>query len=159
VSASSRGAGQGSTFLVRLPVVRQRGTPATDEDEDTAAPRPARVLVVDDNRDSAESIAMLIELWGHAVVMAYDGPGALAAIAEHQPDVVLLDIGLPGMNGYQVAERVRATYTGGGPQLWALTGYGQDDDVARGREVGFAQHLVKPVAPAKLKQLLAELRL
>jgi CheY-like chemotaxis protein len=103
------------------------------------------VLVVDDNRDSADSMALLLGASGHDVRTAQDGTSALAIAPEYKPDVVLLDIGLPGMNGYTVAERLRALPGGGNIVLIAMTGYGQEDDRRRSREAGFDHHLVKPV--------------
>lgn len=110
--------------------------------------RPAtqlRVLVVDDNRDSAESMALLLRATGHDVRTASDGPSALVAAPEYKPQYVLLDIGLPGMNGYAVARRLRDLPELGSPVLIAMTGYGQEEDRKRSREAGFDHHLVKPV--------------
>jgi CheY-like chemotaxis protein len=112
-----------------------------------------RVLVVDDNPDSADSLALLLGMWGHDVRVANDGPAALAAAEAHGPDVVLLDIGLPGMSGYDVARALRESRAAPG-MIVALTGYGQDEDRRRSLEAGFGHHLVKPVSPAELKQLL-----
>ena len=154
VSASSEGPGHGSEFVVRLPLLagEQR---STDPQDAALAARLAghRVLVVDDNDDASESLALLLEHWGHDVRIAGDGHAALAAAAEHDPDVVLLDIGLPGLDGYAVAERLR----GSGPLLIAMTGYGQFEDAERAKDAGFAEHLVKPVDPHHLRQLLADL--
>jgi CheY-like chemotaxis protein len=117
-----------------------------------------RVLVVDDNRDSAETIAMLVELWGHDVRVVHDGPAALASISEPIdwcPEVVLLDIGLPGVDGYEVARRLRQVPALAGILMVAMTGYGQERDRQLSREAGFDHHLVKPVDPATLQALLA----
>jgi len=117
-----------------------------------------RVLVVDDNRDSAETIAMLVELWGHQVRVVHDGRAALATLTEAPdwlPDVVLLDIGLPGIDGYEVARRLRREPSLDGILMVAMTGYGQERDRELSREAGFDHHLVKPVDPAKLQALLA----
>lgn len=114
-----------------------------------------RVLVVDDNRDSAETIAMLVELWGHDVRVVHDGPAALAEAPGWQPEVVLLDIGLPGIDGYEVARRLRQEPSLAGILLVAMTGYGQERDRELSREAGFDHHLVKPVDPVKLQALLA----
>jgi PAS domain S-box-containing protein len=160
VQASSAGAGLGSEFVVRLPIAAAAGA------EIAAKPPPSirrpsgdgrearRVLVVDDNRDAAESLGTLLRLHGHDVQIAHDGPGALAAAGEHQPEVVFLDIGMPGMNGYEVARRLRADFANGF-LLVALTGWGQDADRARSREAGFDYHLVKPVDPETVHRLLA----
>lgn len=120
------------------------------------APRSAgqRVLVVDDNVDAAESLAWALELQGHDVLTAHDGPAALRAVEKHRPSVVLLDIGLPGMDGYEVARRLRDRADGRGMLLVALTGYGRDEDRARALEAGFDRHFVKPVALAELHALL-----
>jgi CheY-like chemotaxis protein len=110
---------------------------------------------VDDSEDSVESLAMLLGLWGHDVTTAKDGAGALDLVSRKSPDVVLLDIGLPGMSGYEVAKRIRAGEGGKDIVLVALTGYGQADDRRRAKEAGFTVHLVKPVVPEALQRLLA----
>jgi CheY-like chemotaxis protein len=112
-----------------------------------------RVLVVDDNQDSAESLALLLELYGHEVRTAFAGPSALETAGVFLPEIVLLDIGLPGMDGYEVARRLRAEHDG--CRLIALTGYGRDDDRQRSREAGFDHHLVKPVDLEELKRALS----
>jgi CheY-like chemotaxis protein len=112
------------------------------------------VLVVDDNRDAAESLAMMLELSGHDTAMAHDGPGALGAAPAFCPDVVLLDIGMPGMNGYEVAEQLRQTAPGRHALLVALTGWGQDEDKRRAVAAGFDHHLTKPVDLANLHAVL-----
>lgn len=113
------------------------------------------MLVVDDNRDAAESMTVLLELWGHEVRIANDGPDALALATQYQPDTVLLDIGLPGMDGYEVARRLRNLPHSDNMFLVAVTGYGQDEDRRRAYETGFNFHLTKPVEPAQLESLLA----
>jgi CheY-like chemotaxis protein len=118
---------------------------------------PKRVLVVDDNKDAAESMSMLLEMWGHQVVYAYDGPTALETARKWQPEAVFLDIGLPGMDGYQVAERLRELPQGKDAILIAITGYGHDDDRRRSRRAGIDHHLVKPVAPDALRCLIDSL--
>lgn len=118
-----------------------------------AVPRARRVLVVDDSRDAADSLAALLEMQGQAVEVAYDGPAALAACASRPPDMVFCDIGLPGMSGYEVARRLRAD--GYEAQLVALSGYAQPDDVARALAAGFHRHLAKPADPVALEALLA----
>jgi CheY-like chemotaxis protein len=109
---------------------------------------------VDDNTDAAESLAMLLRALGHDVLTVHDGEQAVAAAAGFRPDVVLLDIGLPKMNGYEAARRIR-DQGGRGVTLVALTGWGQEEDRRRSREAGFDHHLTKPVAPAVLLELLA----
>ncbi len=115
----------------------------------------ARILVVDDNRDAAESLQMLLQLAGHEVRVAYDGPQALDTFAAHRPDVVFLDIGLPRINGYEVARTIRAQAPGRATLLVALTGWGQEEDQHRAEQAGFDHHLVKPVEYEQLADLLA----
>jgi len=127
--------------------------------QDTADSTPKRrLLVVDDNRDAAESMSMLLQMWGHEVVFAYDGPSALETAEQWQPEAVFLDIGLPGMNGYEVAERLRELPHAKGAVLIAITGYGQDDDRLRSQRAGIDHHLVKPVAPDALRSLIDSLQ-
>ena len=114
-----------------------------------------RILVADDNRDSAESLGMLLELAGHRVRLAYDGQEALDAAAEFLPEILLLDIGLPRMDGYEVAARLRQDSRYDGMLLVAVTGYGTESDRHRGRAAGFDHHLVKPVDPAALHELIS----
>jgi CheY-like chemotaxis protein len=116
-----------------------------------------RLLVVDDNKDAAESMSMLLQMWGHEVAYAYDGPSALETAQQWQPEAVILDIGLPGMDGYQVAERLRTLPQGKDAVLIAITGYGQEDDRRRSRRAGIDHHLVKPVAPDTLRMLIDSL--
>jgi PAS domain S-box-containing protein len=142
VAAFSEGPGRGSEFVVRLPLAEMLGA-AEETDEDTPSLPPQRILVVDDNVDAASSLATLLRLEGHETRIEHDGPNALAIAHKWRPDVVLLDIGLPGMNGYQVAEQLRQRgYQG---RLVAVTGYGQEADRARSQDAGFDEHLVKPV--------------
>jgi DNA-binding response OmpR family regulator len=118
--------------------------------------RPGRrVLVVDDNLDSAETIALMAQLWGHDVRTAHDGQAALTTAADYRPEVVLLDIGLPGMDGFEVAKRLREQEWMAGVMLVAMTGYGQEEDRRRSREAGFDHHMVKPIDPGALEALLA----
>lgn len=118
-----------------------------------------RLLVVDDNRDAAESMSMLLEMWGHEVAFAYDGPSAIETVEHWQPQAVFLDIGLPGMDGYEVAERLRELPQAKDAVLIAITGYGQEDDRRRSRRAGIDHHLVKPVAPDALRDLIDSLQL
>jgi PAS domain S-box-containing protein len=157
VSASSDGPGNGSEFLVRLPragapVEQQIAAPAAA----LAAPPARRVLVVDDNRDAVESLSLLLKLAGQTVATASDGREALSQFSMFDPDVVVLDIGLPVLNGYEVARQMRAMARRR-ILLVALTGWGQDDDRRRTHEAGFDHHLVKPVEFESLKSLLAAL--
>lgn len=116
-----------------------------------------RVLVVDDNADAADSLAMLLQVRGEVVRVAYDGEEALAAEDEFRPDVILLDIGMPKLNGYRACERIRGEAWGARPFIVALTGWGQDADKTRSKEAGFDRHLVKPVEPAMLEKLIRAL--
>jgi CheY-like chemotaxis protein len=119
-------------------------------------PRPpgCRILVVDDSVDSAETLGELLKIWGHDVRLAHDGPGAVAAARDYRPEVVLLDIGLPGIDGFAVATQLRKEGIGG-RMLVALTGYGEQQDRDRAQQVGFDHHLVKPIDPDTLQKLLA----
>jgi CheY-like chemotaxis protein len=118
-----------------------------------------RLLVVDDNRDAAEIMSMLLQMWGHEVAYAFDGPSALQTAEQWQPEAVFLDIGLPGMDGYEVAARLRELPHAKDAVLIAITGYGQDDDRLRSRRAGIDHHLVKPVAPDTLRSLIDSLQL
>jgi CheY-like chemotaxis protein len=160
VVARSDGVHRGSEFTVRLPVVSAPApvAVATHSPRAPAHVQPRRVLIVDDNRDAASSLAMLLELEGHKTVVAHDGPTALEAAERHRPDVMLLDIGLPRMNGYDVGRAVRREPWGATLTLIALTGWGQAEDRRRSQEAGFDGHLVKPVDPATLLELLAQPR-
>jgi PAS domain S-box-containing protein len=168
VRAFSPGAGRGSEFVVTLPRVvseAARSMPARGErsmtvgsnSEEEHRRKRRRVMVIDDNKDAAESMSMLFELWGHEVVCAYDGRAALETAATYRPDAVFLDIGLPGMDGYEIAERLRELPESARTVLVAITGYGQDEDRRRSREAGIDHHLVKPVAPETLQKLLDSL--
>ncbi len=157
VDAFSEGPGQGSEFVVRLPLIAM---PAPEEKEGpmetSGRPSGARrkVLVVDDNRDSAETVAKLLEIMGHQVRTARDGFEALDATKQFAPEVVLLDIGLPGLDGYELARQLREQPDFGSRVLVALTGYGQEEDRRRSKEAGFDFHLVKPVDPETLLALI-----
>ncbi len=160
VEAHSDGPGRGSEFVVRLPVLLRPGPgPNPAEDGDARGGSRYRVLVVDDNRDGAESLAMMLKLLGHETRTAHDGLEGLAAAEAFRPDVVLCDIGLPRLNGYDVARRIREQPWGAGIVLIAQTGWGQDEDRIQSKEAGFNFHLVKPVDPAALEKLLAGLLL
>jgi len=167
VEAHSAGLGQGSELVVRLPVlppahteperhVDALGGTAAGAGHSSVAPSPRRVLVVDDNVDSAVSLADLLRLKGHEVEVAHDGPAALKKANSFQPQVVLLDIGLPGLDGYQVASRLRRRRRTARALLVALTGYGQEEDQRLAREAGFDHHLIKPVDPKTIYDLLAQ---
>jgi CheY-like chemotaxis protein len=117
-----------------------------------------RVLVVDDSQDGANSLAELIELWGYEARSAYDGPSALRIAREFPANAVLLDIGMPGMSGYDTARALREIAELRGARLVAVTGYGQEEDRTRARDAGFDHHLTKPVDPTELRNLLRSLR-
>jgi signal transduction histidine kinase/DNA-binding response OmpR family regulator len=160
VHAHSEGPGRGSEFVVRLPaLVREAaGAAAAGGGESAAAPRAGcRVLVVDDNVDAADSLGMLLRLGGCEVRLAHDGPAALEAAQAFRPQVVVLDIGLPGMDGYEVARQLRTLPSTRHSVLAAVTGYGRDEDRARSREAGFDYHLVKPVDLDMLQAVLGSL--
>ena len=122
-------------------------------------PQRFKILVVDDNHDSAVSLAMMLAIMGHETRTAHDGESAVSSAESFRPDVVLLDIGLPKLNGYEVAQRIRGSSWGASMFLIAVTGWGQDEDRQRSSEVGLNLHMVKPVEPIALEKLLAELRL
>jgi len=162
VEVHSEGIGRGSEFVVRLPLLPDAPIAETPEPVSTAATENAakpssakRILVVDDNRDSADSMAMILQIDGYATHTAYDGLQALEVAASFRPDVVLLDIGLPGLNGYEACRRIREQASGRPLQLVALTGWGQDEDRKKTAEAGFDVHLVKPVDYDQLLKLLA----
>ena len=155
VEARSEGPGMGSEFRVRLPIV-VADEPEAAKDLAAAAPRlrTLRVVVVDDNEDSAEGLATLLRLDGHEVATAHDGLEAVSVTEAFRPEVVFLDIGLPGISGYEAARRIRALPGGAAMRLIALTGWGQQDDRRKSREAGFDRHLVKPVEPLELEDAL-----
>ncbi|HYS09640.1 MAG TPA: CHASE domain-containing protein [Myxococcales bacterium] len=155
VRAESPGPGQGATFTVVLPGTARGATPSEIA---TLAPRArrGRVLVVDDNVDAAETLSEVVAMEGHEVRTAHDGPAALEAAREMSPDVILLDIGLPGMDGYEVARRLRELPQAHDAFIVALTGFGQQKDRARALDAGFDQHLVKPVDLATVTGVLRQ---
>jgi CheY-like chemotaxis protein len=156
VTAHSEGPGKGSEFVVRLPMggAGQATRPEEARPDEATAPAPLRVLVADDNVDSAETSAMLLRLWGHEVCVASDGREAMVAAESFRPQVAILDIGMPNLSGYEVAEALRATDWGRAIRLVAVTGWGQDEDRERAARAGFDRHLPKPVDPALLRPLL-----
>ena len=158
VEARSAGPGQGSEFVVRWPLPTgetKEGVPTAPEGP-PATERAVRVLLVDDSVDAAESLAMLLRLWGHEAAVAHDGPAALRLVGQQRPEVALLDIGLPGMDGYELARRLRQQPGLEQTFLVALTGWGQEEDRRRSKEAGFDHHLVKPVDLSALQELLAQ---
>jgi signal transduction histidine kinase/CheY-like chemotaxis protein len=160
VAAHSAGTGKGSEFVVRLPIpiaLAAPGSPATPDEPVADAPARWRLLVIDDNNDAATSLGMMLSTLGYETRTAYDGLAGLEAAAEFRPDVVLLDIGMPKMNGYDVARRIREQPWGKEIVLIAVTGWGQAEHRQRTSEAGFDHHLVKPVDPAALAKLIASL--
>ena len=163
IGARSDGIGKGSVFIVRLPVTRQARESAMGDSLDagaTATPPVAgrrRVLIADDLRDSADSLALLLETMGHEVHVAYDGEQAFQAIEALRPEVALLDLGMPKMNGYDVCRRIRELPWGRQVTLIAQSGWGQDEDRRRTRDAGFDHHIVKPIDPGALDALLRSL--
>jgi PAS domain S-box-containing protein len=159
VEARSGGCGHGSEFTVRMPAILI--VPARDEgaEEETTSSSGRRILVVDDNRDSALSLGMLLQLMGNRVRTAHDGLEAVQAAENFRPDVVLLDLGLPKLNGYEVARHIRGQPWGGDIVLIAVTGWGQEEDRRRSMAAGFNLHMVKPLEPAALEKVLANLSL
>ena len=156
IEARSEGIGQGSEFVVRLPVAVDRApTPPEEPDDEIKPSGKRRILVVDDNRDSAESLAMLLRLTGNETSVAYDGEEAVEAAARQRPDVILLDIGLPKLNGFDACRRIRENRWAKNVLIIALTGWGQEEDRRKSAEAGFDGHLVKPVDHAELMRLLA----
>lgn len=155
VEARSDGPGHGSEFVVRVPLLA--GAPPVPARPARSKPEtsPRRILVVDDNRDSADSLAMLLKLMGHTVDTAHDGVEGVEKAATFRGDVILLDIGMPRLNGYEAARQIRAQHQQG-LRLVALTGWGQEEDRRRSEEAGFDAHLVKPVDLEALTKLLAE---
>ncbi len=158
VTVASAGPGQGSTFTVRLPLAANAtGADELENPGDTGAGSSLKVLVVDDNQDAAESLAMILQIGGHVARVAHEGDQALVLVREFQPQVVFLDIGMPGKNGYEVARELRALPGVRQPVLVALTGWGAQDDLARSRAAGFDHHLTKPADIAAVENLLAGL--
>lgn len=162
VEAFSAGPGRGSELMVFLPLLAREGAapPAEHRVANAAvtAAATSRILVVDDNRDAAKSLAMLLELKGAEIQVSYDGPSALAALEQHPPDAIILDIGMPGMNGLEVARRIRARPEYRRIALIAMTGLGEQADRQRSLDAGFDRHLVKPISFDSLDAVLRDLR-
>lgn len=161
VTARSEGAGRGSEFIVRLPVAKAIGFAAAAASQagngNAATGSPRRVLIVDDNEDAARSLAIVLELQGDAVRTARDGFEAIEATREFRPQVILMDVGMPRLSGYETARRIRAMPEGREIVIVALTGWGQDGDRVKSREAGCDGHLVKPVDLSELERLLGVL--
>jgi CheY-like chemotaxis protein len=158
IRAVSKGQDQGSEFILRLPLLVQDAAPVdvTQQPQKTEAPMQVRrnILIADDNQDALESLALMLRMEGHEVICASDGEEALALAGQRRPEIVVLDVGMPKLDGCEVARRIRAEAWGRGAILVALTGWGQDVDRRRSREAGFDMHLVKPVDPATLCDML-----
>lgn len=161
VTAESDGLGKGCRFTVSIPIIeieRRESTSAGDEGPVVCnSTTERRVMIVEDNVDSARTLSLLVKHWGYDSRVVHDGASAIAAAVEFKPAVVLLDIGLPGMDGFRVAERMRHEFGAEGPLVVALTGYGRDEDRRRGEEVGIGVYLTKPVQATVLQALLAGL--
>jgi PAS domain S-box-containing protein len=156
VTATSEGAGKGAEFTITLPLSRMDGVmPAEDVEHFTSGSGRVRVLVVDDQKDVADSIAMLVEHVGHESLAVYDGFAALDAVRAAKPDVMFVDVGMPGMTGYELAQRVRGNQDSANIFLVALTGYGRAGDRAQALGAGFDVHLTKPLTEARLREVLA----
>jgi signal transduction histidine kinase len=154
VQAASEGAGRGAEFTVRLPL--EEGPTTVAQGTTPARPRRQRrrILLIEDNQDAAETLRLVLEMFGHEARVAYSGPDGVRVATAWQPDVVLCDIGLPGMDGYEVARALRQHPRTAGTRLIAITGYGQEQDRRRAHEAGFDTHVIKPVDPAELEALL-----
>lgn len=158
IEAKSEGLGKGSVFIVRLPILNNlRASTVTECDDVPDHKSKLRILVVDDNRDSADSLSMLLKMMGNQTRTAYDGAEAISVTEEFQPDVILLDIGLPLINGYEVCRRIRQQPGGGQIVIIAQTGWGAKEDRDRTCEAGFNLHLVKPIDPHDMMKLLVSL--
>jgi CheY-like chemotaxis protein len=161
ISVESGGAGMGSDFTIRLPACDWSSLPAKAAADPPGSPIPEpssrRIMIVDDNEDAAEILAETLQFVGHDTQIAHDAPSALKSVSGFSPDVILLDIGLPGMDGYELARAIRSMADLNSPRLIALTGYGQDSDRRRAAEAGFDLHLVKPIDIDRLLAVIADL--
>ncbi len=159
IEADSPGPGRGSRFTVRLPAAAAVATRAVGgATRPAAAAHGKRVLVVDDNRDAADALARLLQLLGHEVTTTYDGRAALERAEAHGTDVILLDLGMPALDGFEVCRRLRAQQWATPPHIVAVTGWGRDEDLERTKDAGFDAHLVKPVDRTALERILAQPR-
>jgi len=154
IELASEGLGKGSAFTVRLPARIEGSESGGESARVEEAPRSRRVLVADDNHDAATTLAMILEMLGNEVRVAHDGEEAVSVAASFHPDAILLDIGMPRLDGYGACERIRLLPGTSDTFIVALTGWGHDDDKERARAAGFDRHLVKPVDPAQLQALL-----
>jgi two-component system, chemotaxis family, CheB/CheR fusion protein len=157
IEVRSEGPGKGSEFIVHLPlsvVAHEMDQKPSSQGIESGGKVSRRVLVADDNRDGADSLEMLLKMSGHQVYVALDGTEALELVRQHRPDVGVIDLGMPGLSGYEVARRIRAEAWGSATMLIALTGWGQEEDRRRALAAGFDHHLTKPVDPDQLQQML-----
>ncbi|HET6899530.1 MAG TPA: ATP-binding protein, partial [Vicinamibacteria bacterium] len=154
VEAHSEGEGRGATFTVRLPLAAAGSTAVEAVDAARPSSRRRRVLLIEDNVDITDFIRIQLEMWGHDVSVAHDGPSGLEAALSQPPDIALVDVGLPGMDGYELARRIRTDPEAPEIRLVAMTGYGRPEDRARALAAGFDAHLVKPVDPRQLQEIL-----
>jgi PAS domain S-box-containing protein len=158
IEAKSDGPGRGAEFVVRLPVVVEASVPTLADVEKSAVTRSSlRIQIVDDNRDAADSLAMMLTIMGNETRTAYDGQEGVELAGEFRPDVLLFDIGLPKLNGYEACRLIRQQPWGGKVVMIAVTGWGQEEDRQRSYDAGFDHHMVKPVDPSSLMTLLSEL--
>jgi CheY-like chemotaxis protein/two-component sensor histidine kinase len=159
IEARSEGLGKGSEFIVRLPIVIEQhsATAGIGSGEQGISALSLRILIVDDNRDAADSLGMMLRMMGNEIHTAYDGAAAVRVAGEFRPQVVLLDIGLPKLNGYEACRRIRQEPWGKSIIVIAVTGWGQDEDKRKADEAGFDRHMVKPVDPRSLITLLSTL--
>ena len=156
IDAHSDGLGKGAEFVVRLPVViEDDSTQLNPEEQEQDIKSNLRILIVDDNKDGASTLSMMLKILGNDTRTSYDGEDAVKAAIEFQPNVILLDIGLPKLNGYEVCRRIREQKNGHKILIIAQTGWGQDEDRQRTQDAGFDHHLVKPVDIAVLSKILA----
>ncbi len=154
ITATSEGLGKGSEFTVRLPAAKRPDTPMPMAKETDEATGKAHILVVDDNVDTVKGMAILLNLAGHEVVTAHNGPQAIEVARAYRPQFILLDLGLPGMSGYDVAKRLREEDVCKDAVIVAVSGYGQEEDRHRTKAAGFDHHLLKPVSYDELFSLL-----
>jgi CheY-like chemotaxis protein len=158
VQAESPGPGQGSEFTILLPLTQMIAAPKPPESTSPSVGHSLGVLVIEDHQDVAESLRIVLELFGYRVTVSYTGPAGLEAFHQVRPDVVLCDIGLPGgMDGYAVARALREAQGGRPLHLIAVSGYGQEEDQRRALQAGFDRHLTKPIDPKQLRQILEAL--
>lgn len=155
ITATSEGLGKGSEFTVRLPAARRPAPTIPEPTKPIEVKGKAQILVVDDNVDTVRGMAILLNLAGHEVVAAHDGPAAIEVARTCRPQIILLDLGLPGMSGYEVARRLRQEQASRDALIIAVSGYGQEEDRHRTRAAGFDHHLIKPISYDELFTLFA----